>query len=92
MKQDLFAFWPYDYFPYVLGGTVTKIHDNGRVEIKEYGSGYSFEPIKILPYKAGLALYQKVKLLKEEYEKTSRDLREKKEKELVCMMPEAIPR
>lgn len=57
MKQELYAFWRYDQFPYVLGGTVTKIHDNGTVEIKEW-QGFCFTPIKIVPLKAGMIIKQ----------------------------------
>lgn len=55
-NYDLFAFWPYDSFPYVLGGTVTKITDKGAVETIEYGPGRYFRATKILPLAAGKKL------------------------------------
>lgn len=58
MNQPLYAFWTYDQFPYVLGGTVTKMNDNGTVETKEYGPGFTFDPLKVLPLKAGLIIKQ----------------------------------
>lgn len=56
MNEKLYAFWRYDQFPYVLGGTVTKMFDNGTVETKEYGRGSCFTPIKIVPLKAGMII------------------------------------
>jgi hypothetical protein len=67
MNQELFAFWRYDTFPYVLGGTVTKMLPSGRVETVEYGPGHSFMPIKILPRADGAALWQKLENLRSEY-------------------------
>jgi len=58
MNEKLYAFWSYDKFPYVLGGTVTKMHDDGTVETKEYGQGSCFTPIKIVPFKAGIIIKQ----------------------------------
>ena len=55
-KQELYAFWSYDQFPYVLGGTITKIHDDSSIETKEYGPGARFSPIKIVPLKAGMII------------------------------------
>lgn len=58
MNEKLYAFWSYDQFPYVLGGTVTKMFDDGTVETKEYGQGSRFTPIKIVPLKAGMIIQQ----------------------------------
>ena len=57
-KQDLYAFWSYDQFPYVKGGTITKIHDDSSIETKEYGPGACFSPLKIVPLKAGMIIQQ----------------------------------
>jgi len=58
MKQELFAFWEYDKFPYFLGGTVTKFcgPKDRFVETKEYGVGNSFEPCKLVSKELGIAL------------------------------------
>ncbi len=52
-KDKQFAFWKYDQFPYCLGGTVTKILDNGNVETKEFGVGYYFKPFLLTDLKTG---------------------------------------
>ena len=60
----LVAFWPYDAFPFVLGGHVTKMREDGRVETREYGTGQWFDPIKLLPVPAGEALMEQLKTMK----------------------------
>lgn len=64
MNPKLYAFWRYDYFPYVLGGTVTKINDDSTVSIKEYGNA-RFAPLKIVPFKAGMVIQQDLDKKKE---------------------------
>ena len=64
MNQELYAFWTYDTFPYILGGEVTKMDSCGQVETKEYGKGYWFKPCKILPLKEGVELMIQLNVLK----------------------------
>jgi hypothetical protein len=60
MKADeLFAFWRYDQFPYVLGGTVERMRPDGDVRTVEYGYMW-FKPIKLMPLESGKALYAKL--------------------------------
>ena len=61
--MKLFAFWSYHngYFDTFLGGEVTNVYENGNVEIKEYGSGSSFKPVKILPLEIGREKYENIK-------------------------------
>lgn len=68
--KKLYAFWKYDFYPYLLGGQVTNILDNGSVETEEYGKGRYFSHIiKILPLKAGADLKEKLKKLEMDREK-----------------------
>ncbi len=64
--QGLFAFWKNDTFPYLLGGNVTRMDYNGRVETSEYGKNHWFLPVKILPKGAGENLLAKLKELETE--------------------------
>lgn len=73
-KQQLYAFWSYDQFPYILGGTVAKINDDSTVETKEYGPGYCFTPLKIVPLKAGMIIKQDLEKLKARRTKTLRGI------------------
>jgi hypothetical protein len=67
MSSQFFAFWRYDHsYPYILGGSVTKMYSDGRVETKEYGPGTSFMPIKLLPLAQGKVLMKKIKALAHE--------------------------
>ena len=49
--EKLFALWKYYTGSHmtVLGGTVTKVLDDGRVSTVEFGSGSYFVPVKIFP-------------------------------------------
>src|SRR6185369_9134301 len=53
MTKRVFAFWCHDTFPYLLGGEVSDISENGRVETVEYGRGFWFQPVFILPLEKG---------------------------------------
>ena len=57
--MELYAFWKYDRPPYLLGGKVVRICDDGCVVPEQYG-GYKFTPVKIVPLEAGLALQKKL--------------------------------
>jgi len=55
----LFAIWPYGQA--FLGGTVTKMQEDGRVETKEYGKGFYFRPQYLLPVAKGKAFLAQIK-------------------------------
>lgn len=63
MKQELYAFWPYDRFPFIVGGTVIQMNDKGYVETIEYGRGHWFKPCKLLPLEVGKNLHAQLKKL-----------------------------
>jgi hypothetical protein len=56
----LFAFWRYDLYPYVLGGVVDMMDDQGLVRAPSYGNGW-FQPIKLMPIKKGKELLDALK-------------------------------
>lgn len=62
-KVGQVALWRYSGFPYVLGGHVTKVDAQGRVETREYGFGYYFTPVKVLPAEEGEAVLANLKAL-----------------------------
>lgn len=47
------AFWRYGLFPFVLSGHITKMREDGCVQLEEYGMGKWFMPFKILPTVTG---------------------------------------
>jgi len=63
----LYAFWPYDQYPYFLCGEVTKMHESGAVETVGFGPGHRFMPVLIRPLNAGLRLREKLDVLREDY-------------------------
>ncbi len=46
-KDELWAFWKYDQFPYFLGGRVIYFLDDGQVKTREY-SGRTFTPVTLI--------------------------------------------
>lgn len=66
MKQKLYAFWKYDLFPFVLGGEITRMDNDGYVETVGYGPGFLFKPIKILPLEEGKRIAMLLTELKQE--------------------------
>lgn len=65
MTDALYAFWRYDLFPFYLGGQVSKMKDDGSVQTIEYGPGYYFKPVLLLPLAAGKSLMAKLNDLSE---------------------------
>lgn len=51
-RDDLWAVWRYDQFPYYLCAQVEKFTPDGRVYVKGY-TGMVFRPVTILPGKKG---------------------------------------
>lgn len=72
MKQ--FMFWSYDSFPFVLGGVVKTMRDNGTAEPVGY-DGYSFRPLCILPLKDGLQKWKELEEIKDRHDATINMLR-----------------
>jgi hypothetical protein len=56
---DLFAFWRYDLFPYVLGAPVTEMDEIGWIRAKGY-NGRWFKPTKLLPLADGKELWKRI--------------------------------
>ncbi len=81
MKETLFAFWEYDQPPYFLGGTITKMYEDGTVETKEYGRGNCFTPVKIVPAQAGRAIKAKLDEIREKTNDGVSNLKHKAYKE-----------
>lgn len=63
MNKELYAFWKYDQFPFVLGGQITNMRSDGAVETVGYGKGYWFTPVKILPLEEGRKMAMRLKQL-----------------------------
>lgn len=64
----LYAFWRYDQFPFMLGGPVTGMDEEGRVETENYGAGNWFTPARLLPRAVGERLHGELKLLKAQHD------------------------
>jgi len=56
---QLFAFWRYDHFPYVLGGPVTAKHRDGTVSVSTYPNEH-FQPFKLVELNIGLDIQSRL--------------------------------
>lgn len=56
----LWAFWPYDRFPYLLSGRVVEQLDDGRVKVEGY-TGMVFRPAFLSSGAAGERLHREVR-------------------------------
>lgn len=84
--KNLFAFWTYSSFPYVLGAPIDEMDEEGRVQAPSFGTGYWFRPIKIVPVAKGEKLMAQLEQLGEEEREAQSVLRQEflgKVKELV---------
>lgn len=73
-RELLFAIWANFAYPYILGGEVTHIDECGNVETVEYGPGFRFKPIALLPIKVG-----------RDFMKQAKELEDKRKKELQAL-------
>lgn len=87
---QLYAFWRYDRFPYVLGGEIVRWREDGAVETKGFGPGQWFHPIKILPVEAGKKLRAELEALEEKQRKEMKAVYDRMDVELAVLFPEAI--
>jgi len=71
-----------------LGGTVTKMRDDGAVETVEYGKGSYFKPVRILPVEIGKALGKKLEALRRRHLDEERALLDRFLREAVTILPE----
>lgn len=63
---ELYAFWRYDQYPYVLHAKVESMADDGSVCLAGYG-GMSVQPLLLLPLDAGQELGRTIGDLKAGY-------------------------
>lgn len=71
ITQRLYAFWKYDLFPFVLGGEITSMTSDGKVETVGYGKGYYFNPFKIVPLTEGKRIAKELEILRAEHQKAT---------------------
>ena len=90
--MDLYAFWRYDIFPYVLHGEVSGGPDaEGRVTIKSYGKAYGFTPIRLVNKKGGQVLGERLDALRAEYKQAQADLDAEFHEKLAALSTSFLP-
>ena len=84
MKQDShpnsppkrkFYFWPYDQYPYLLGGPGIKL-PSGLVETENFGRGFHFRPTYVFGVEKGRKLQAELQKLEAERTKAMADVKE----------------
>lgn len=63
----LWAFWPYDQFPFLLSGKVVSQLEDGRVKVEGY-SGMVFKPVYLASGAAGERLHREVRRVRAAYQ------------------------
>ena len=87
-KLELFAFWSYDLYPFVLGGQFTRMDGMGRVYVPNYQSW--FAPMKILPLDTGKELFEKLMTLRDEHGAETDLLDRKFNAKAVGLLPDIV--
>lgn len=67
--DKLYAFWKYDIPPFLLGGEVTEVREDGYVTIKGH-EGYKFKSELIVPLEKGIKLQKKLDKANAKYKQT----------------------
>ena len=65
--NKLYAFWKYDIPPFLLGGEVEEVLEDGYVIIKGRTPGYKFKPVIIVPLEKGVKLHKKLNKAESKY-------------------------
>lgn len=63
----LWAFWPYDQFPFLLSGKVVEQLDDGRVKVEGY-TGMVFRPVYLASGGAGERLHRELRRVRAAYQ------------------------
>lgn len=89
MNQKLYAFWRHDVYPYVLGGEITNMREDGMVEVAGYGPGHWFTPFKIVPLEQGKRVARALESIRAEFQEEKRKLNKKylEERERIITIP-----
>ncbi len=89
MNKKLYAFWSYDLFPYVLGGEIKDMREDGLVLIEAYHSW--FKPILILPFEKGQKIREELKKIERSYKNEIEKVRKNKLAEVIDVCPQLLP-
>lgn len=86
--SNLFAFWSYTSFPFVLGGPVVAMHADGRVLLATYG-GMTVRPCHLTTKKAGAALLAELEKLRSQHAKEEKAFQAKWRSRAAELLPSA---
>lgn len=72
--NKMYAFWKYDIPPFLLGGEVKEIQEDGWVSVVGYTS--RFKPVLIVPIEKGIKLQKKLDKANAKYKKVVANAKE----------------
>lgn len=84
--SNLFAFWSYGSFPFVLGGPVVAMNADGRVLLATYG-GRIVRPCHLTTKKAGAAMLAELEKLCAEHDKAEKTFRNEWRAKVAELLP-----
>lgn len=84
----LYAFWPGSDYPYFLCGEITRMHESGMIETKEYGPGSTVRPVLIVPINRGRRIKDVLRALEQDYRKSQSKLKADFMQSLADQLPE----
>jgi len=88
MEIKQIAFWEYAGYPYLLSGEISQFSSDGKkVETVNFGKGYWFTPIAILPEQVAKLIQDKLEELKDLKKQEEKNLKDKFENLLEDQIP-----
>lgn len=85
--MELYAFWKYDLYPYILGGEIVSQGKDDGFYIKGYGN-YQMIPNKIVSLKKGREFHKKLETLTRERKTKLDDIRREYESKRLELLKE----
>ena len=72
--MNLYAFWKYDVPPFLLGGEVISVTEDGYVTVKGYSG--KFKPELIVPIEKGIKIHKKLNKANAKYKEKVNEAQE----------------
>lgn len=86
---ELYAFWRYDQYPYVLHGEVAEMKDDGGVTLKSYAGMY-VKPLLLLPLGSGRQVGEQIDKLRADYKEAKLKLKETWRQNAAVVLPSEL--
>lgn len=86
-KQEFYAFWEYDQFPFVLSGrAVDRTDKRGYIQVEGY-DGLRFKPLRVIAGSRGRDLSEQLSQLRDDFRAEQRAVGQRFKKEALRLAP-----